>query len=248
MADMNAQAIVDQFNSASGGTAMQFTFGWDNEVKLTQYSPSGFADTSAYLQGVTGGSDYYKTFCVQPNVGVTLNTEAKLSYINNGSKTTSGYYLTIGTAYLYSQFAAGTLTGYLYDSSNGVYQQQKYYENLLIALRMTMGIYNYEWDTNPFTSLLLETFGQSFWTQVYDPNQYYGIIGNYSVFVMNNREIGTGVNSQDFLYVAQASNSSDVPEPTTILLWGLGGLGALAARKKRKRSVTSHVLHSEPQV
>jgi len=233
-ADMNAQAIVDQFNSASGGTKMSFSYGYNYEVQISQ-NGSGFADTSAYEQGVTGGSNYYRTFCVQPNVGAYQNMQATLNYENGRSTTTSGHFLTIGAAYLYSQFAAGTLDGYEYAETSARTTSNS---NLMSAIRYLMGIYTpLDWD-NPFMDLLLSINGsKTFWTTEYDPNQYYDVIGNYSVFVMNNSEVGgSGRDGQDFLYVANATDSV-VPEPATLLLWGLGSLGAFGIARKRKPQV-----------
>jgi hypothetical protein len=232
-ADMNAQAIVDQFNSASGGTQMSFSYGFNYEIKLSQYG-SGFADTSAYLQGVTGGSNYFQTFCVEPNVGAYPSMEGTLNYVNGTSSTTSGHFLTIGAAYLYSQFASGTLSGYSYDETSARATSNS---QLLVAIRDLMAISVVtNWAANPFLSQLLLINGdRDFWTELYNPNQYYDVIGNYSVFVMNNNEIGTGKYGQGFLYVAEASPSSGgVPEPTTLLLWGLGSLGAIGFARKRR--------------
>ncbi|MCL2623674.1 MAG: PEP-CTERM sorting domain-containing protein [Planctomycetaceae bacterium] len=233
-ADMNAQAIVDQFNSASGGSKMQFVYGTNYEVNLKQYSSSGFADTSAYAPGVTGGSNYFRTFCVQPNVGVYTNMEATLNYVNGKSSTTSGHFLTLGAAYLYSQFATGTLQGYNYAETSA---RSTSSSNLLTAIRALMSITIVSnWSANPFLNqLLLSNSDRDYWTSAYDPNQYYDIIGNYSVFVMNNNEIGTNRDGQDFLYVVATNPSSDIPEPATLFLWGLGGLGVIGAARRRKK-------------
>ena len=235
-AGMNAQAIVDQFNSASGGTKMPFIYGYNYyynyyEVQLTQYG-SGFADTSAYAQGVTGGSNYYRTFCVQPNVNAYQYMEATLNYVNGTSSTSSGHVLTLGAAYLYSQFAIGELEGYNYTDSTHTTSSS----NLTVAIRalMSITIVN-DWAGNPFLKQLFSIENdRNYWTGAYDPNQYYDIIGNYSVFVMNNSEIGgLGRDGQDFLYVACATDSSNVPEPTTLLLWGLSSLGVFGVARKR---------------
>ena len=232
-ADMNAQAIVDQFNSTSGGTSMKFKYGTNYEVHLTQVTGFGFADTSAYSQGVTGGNGYFRTLCVEPTVGAYATMEATLNYVNGTSSTSNGYSLTIGAAYLYSQFAAGTLGVYSYENTSARTSSSS---NLTQAIRILMGItIAANWSANPFLKHLLEINNDmAYWTELYDPNQYYEIIGDYSVFVMNNTEAGTGRDGQDFLYVAKATNSSNVPEPATLLLWGLGSLGAIGIAGKRR--------------
>jgi len=231
-ADMNAQAIVDQFNRASGGTEMMFSYGFRDEANVSQYGNYGFADTSGYAQGVTGGGNFFRTFCVQPNIIARDHMEATLNYENGRSSTTDGYHLTIGAAYLYSRFAAGTLDGYDYDN---ISSRSGSSNELLSAIRDLMGISTERWTSNEFLSRLLSiTNDRNFWTQAYDPNRYYDIIGNYSVFVMNNREIGTGNDGQDFLYMAKTHSSSEVPEPATVLLWGL--VGAFQAVKRRRKN------------
>ena len=234
-ADMNAQGIVDQFNSASGGTRMQFNYGYNYEVTMTQVNGMGFADTSAYAQGVTGGSNYFTTFCMEPSVGVSTQMSAQLSYAGNTSTTETGRNsLTIGAAYLYSQFAAGTLSGYTYTNTSARTTSNS---NLTTALRYLIGVYTADW-SNPFMKYLLTVNeDKNFWLQSYNPNQYYDVIGNYSVFVMNN-SIGTNTPRQNFLYVTTAINTTDgpsgTPEPGTVLLWGLGCLGAFRVASKRR--------------
>jgi len=230
-ADMNVQAIVDRFNKASDGTSMKFSYSVNFEVNISQYGNYGFADTSAYAQGVTGGSNYFRTFCVQPYVNALQNMKSTLNYENGRSCTTEGNCLTIGAAYLYSQFAAGTLNGYEYDNTTSRTDSNR---ALLSAIRCLMGIKIVsDWATNDFLAQLLRiNNSKSYWSKVYDPNRYYDIIGDYSVFVMNNREIDSDEEGQDFLYVAK--NSSDVPEPTTVLLWGLGNLIMFGAFRWKK--------------
>lgn len=230
-ADMNAQSIVNQFNAASGGSTMQFSYGSNYEIKLTQRAGYGFADTSAYANGVTGGSNYYHTFCVEPTQGVSTNMSATLNYANNKSTTTSGHSLSVGAAYLYSQFAAGTLSGYTYTASSARSTSNSYLRD---AIRGLMGVSTMNWN-NTFANVLLQiNSDKSFWSQTYNPNTYYDVIGNYSVFVMTSYNSGGGA-GQDFLYVAKANPSSDVPEPASVLLWGLGSFGVLAARRRAKQ-------------
>ena len=230
-ADMNAQAIVDQYNSASGGTRMQFSYGSNYELVLSQRSGYGFADTSAYADGITGGSNYYTSFCVEPSQGVATYMSATLNYANNKSTTSSGHSLSVGAAYLYSQYAAGTLGGYSYANTSA---RSTSNSNLRDAIRGLMGISSFNWSSTFASQLLAINSDKSFWTQTYDPNQYYDVIGDYSVFVMTCYN-SSGSAGQDFLYVAKATSSSDTPEPASVLLWGLGSLGFLAARRAKKR-------------
>ncbi|MDR1960618.1 MAG: PEP-CTERM sorting domain-containing protein [Planctomycetaceae bacterium] len=231
-ADLNAQEIVNRYNSASGGTSLLYTYSsTGNEVTISQRSGYNFVDTSAYAQGVTGNSTYYKAFCVEPTGGVSTSMEAKLNYANGKSQTSDGYALSLGAAYLYKEFAVGTLDGFNYTDSG---QRSSDSYALRAAIRTLMGINPISnWSTNTYLSqLLADNPDMDYWKQIYDPGKYYDEIGNYSVFVMNCFMNNGDSNGQDFLYIAKAEGS--VPEPTSLLLWGMGSLGLFGIKRSRK--------------
>ena len=70
---------------------------------------------------LAAGAPYFQTFCVEnreyfrpgSTYNVTISDEVKYE----GGQFPNGEPITIGTAWLYSQFAAGTLSGYDYDGS-----------------------------------------------------------------------------------------------------------------------------------
>lgn len=235
-ADLNAQAIVNQFNSATGGNYMHFGHTFSAGAIAERLSGFGFADTSAYQQGVTAGSDYFLTFCVEPSEYTEPHMSAKLNYANGMSQTTTGKTLTLGAAYLYKMFATGTLSGYDY---TGTYQSRyDSYNTMWLALGTLMDNFQNAWSGNQFLSQLLGVnSSESYWTQAYDPGKYYDIIGDYSVFVMNCYGPEELKDRQDFLYIAKASSSSSTPEPATVLLWGLGMLGAFGAVRSKGKYV-----------
>ncbi|MDR1383987.1 MAG: PEP-CTERM sorting domain-containing protein [Planctomycetaceae bacterium] len=235
-ADLNAQEIVDRFNSASGGELLKFSSSGSNEAKVSQRSGYGFADTSAYAT-TTGTSTSYQSFCVEPTATTASNMTAELNYANGVSKTSQGFALSLGAAYLYKQFATGNLTGFDYVNTS---TRSSNAATLRDALRTLVGISGYgTWSSNAYLlQLLTINSDQTYWTQNYDPNSYYNIIGDYSVFVMNcyTNDAGTS-NGQDFLYLANATQQTPgTPEPATIFLWGLGSLGlyGFAARRRTK--------------
>ena len=235
-ADMNAQAIVNSFNGATGGTKMQFTYDLNyREVSVTKISELGFANTSAYANGVTGSSDYFRSFCIEPDIQAYPNMLAVLNYENGKSTTTEGHSLTVGAAYLYSQFAAGTLKDYSYPDSGREADSNALQE----AIRYLIGAGSLS-GSNVFINNMLTIKDAAFWNQIYNPNEYYEIIGNYSVFVMNCYSSPSQYEAQDFIYVANASPSTDTPEPASVLLWTLGSFGALAAARRARKNRMKH--------
>jgi hypothetical protein len=237
-ADLNAQEIVNQFNSASGGNVLKYSYSSsNNEIKISQRSGYGFADTSAYA-ATTGTSTSYQSFCIEPSGGVTSNMTAELNYANGISQTSQGKTLSLGAAYLYKQFATGNLTGFDYVNAS---TRSSNAGALRDAIRTLIGITGYAtWSSNTYLlQLLTINSDQTYWMQAYNPNSYYNIIGDYSIFVMNcyTNDAGT-TNGQDFLYLSNAtSTSAGTPEPATLLLWCLGSAGicGLTARRHAKK-------------
>src|ERR1017187_3068385 len=80
---------------------------------LAGYSPV-FPATSGL--NLTAGSPNFQTFCIETgeefSPGSTYNVTISYDIKYDGGLFPSGSPITIGTAYLYSQFAAGTLFGY----------------------------------------------------------------------------------------------------------------------------------------
>lgn len=224
-ADLNASEIVSDFNSMNSGQGFRFTYA--SGVTLTTTSGYTNVDTSAYTSstsGTTSGRTYFKTFCVEPSASTSGTLVGKLNYSNGVSKTSAGYTLSLGAAVLYAEYATGT----------------RYSSALQTAIQALMGISTVSnWASNSHLAYLLTiNADKSYWTQAYDPGQYYDLIGNYSVFVMNVTTTASQ-DRQDFLYIATATGGGngggDVPEPATLLLWTLGGLGLAGASRARKR-------------
>lgn len=177
------QNALNAFNSLNDGRGYYYSVSsGKGQWNMTTMSGYDQADFGAYSP-LTGGDHFAKTFCVEPLVGTGARHYGTLNYENNSTTTTSGHKLTLGAAYLYTNYATGMLNGYDYSSG-----QSWQGENLTSAIQYLMGaIFDGSWTSNDFLSALLDVNSdKSHWEQVYDPGQFYEDLGDYSVFVMNN--------------------------------------------------------------
>jgi hypothetical protein len=106
----------------SGSPYGPYQTGQGGEFTLNALSPSGL-DTSGYAAGVTGGigglAGTFQTFCIEGNEYIagydTIYNASLDTYAEAGGQTgaTAGKDpVSVGTGWLYSQFAQGTLAGY----------------------------------------------------------------------------------------------------------------------------------------
>ena len=239
---LNAQAIVDAFNSLNNGRGAGFTT--ESSIlpsNFFTYKKNGnfdYVDTSAYYP--KGAPDRFFSVCVEPNRAAAwdgADTFARLNYINGKSMTYSQKDLTVGTAYLYSLYAttdlpesaelAGAIRFLMDDWKVGVDDAYATWNNPV--LQELLGINN----------------DVKYWTSVYNPDAYYDEIGNYSVFVMNiawDHPLGFFQNNagQNVLYIANAANpygpeNPVTPEPATMLMFGTGLLALPFVRRLRTK-------------
>lgn len=203
--------LASPYQSGSGG---EFTF---------QSGTAGFLNPVNYAAGVTRdvtSAGSFQTFCIEtdeyisiPSNGYngTLNTAAVAGGTNNGPSPDP---VSVGTGWLYSQFARGTLASYNYGAgrttSAGLLQQAIWW------LEQESG-YNYD-ATNVFMLAAYNQFGMSEASARADGAQNYGVMA----LNMTRLENGVVVKKQDALFY--------VPDGgTTLMLLGgaLMGLGAL---------------------
>jgi hypothetical protein len=166
---------------------------------------------------VNGG---FETFCLETNEHIsppeTVNAVIGTAAVNGGVGGGNPDPISLGTAFLYSQFATGMLLGYDYTAAGRATSA----DLLQKAIWCLEGEGNC--GTNQFLTLAYSQFGGQSAAQA-DSN------GAYGVFVLNTTSIPNGTNRQDMLvYVT--------PEPGTMLLLGSGLLAFPLSRRRSTKS------------
>jgi hypothetical protein len=104
----------------------QYSYGNGGEFRAVGNGDvNAIVNWSAYASSTSGsasGQQYFQTFCIEASEYFTPGKTYSASLSQNamyGNQSPSGDPLSIGTAWLYSQFAAGTLSGYNYTYGGG---------------------------------------------------------------------------------------------------------------------------------
>ena len=186
---------------------------------------------SGYSAATADGTSF-ETFCVETmeefTPGNTYNVDISQGIKFNGEQFSppDGGALTLGVAWLYSQFAAGTLGSYDYSNDGGRQQSAGNLQNALWYMEgeitsLNSSAVNSGADGTTFYNEALAAVGA---------NINNASDGAYGVVVLNtyvpNEDGSDGASAQDQLMV--------VPEPTSLALASLGGLAVLLLRPKRK--------------
>ncbi len=208
--------------------------GSDGEFNVNPVTGTGYAPSVL----VAGG---FETFCVARDVGISIPGTYDAVVNPNGtyvkqlpaSPATTAT-ITKGTAYLYSQFASGVLSGYNYTPGAGRVDKA----NLLqLALWTLEGQYSYG---TLAQDLALNSF------LVVAANQFGGGIAGLTAAMLANTSGGFGVGTLNLFYLAGNNAGKPAGTPaqsmltllpdggTTLMLMGLGFSGlALVSRKLR---------------
>ena len=229
--------------------------GVGGEFTLQGLDPTMDAIINAYGAGaknqynVSGATPNFQTFCVEGREYIYANT--KVSVVFNNQSVYTDVALTKGAAWLYSQFAQGTLYGYNYANGtiSGVHSGLNYgdgsragsasssaqlLQNAIWALMGGQEGQTYD-GSNPFEAAAASQFGG--WANA-DSAAATGLDGVYvlNLWAAGSPGVGTGYQDQ-LVYVAQGLTIPNVvPDGgTTVLLLGMAltGLGFVARRVRR---------------
>ena len=204
-----------EFRAVGGGNpTLDGIVNWSAYSASTQGTVSAATDGSSWgYNSSLIGEKYFQTFCIQTTVYFTPG---------NTYNASPGDSITLGTAWLYSQFAAGTLSGYGYDytygsgrtASAGALQQAIWYlQGQVVSL---VGTY----DGTAYYNAAVAAVGAA--NVKTDGNGAYGVESL-------NLSDASGLAAQDQLVIA-------VPETTTVIagMLLLLPLGASTLRILRK--------------
>ncbi len=202
----------------------QSSYGVGGEFTATMVLPSNIGNYSP----LTSTSGSFETFCIQTTVNFYPNQPYNYTIANTDSQ---GNSLALGTAYLYYQFALGTLDGYDYQNIDnrladaGLLQQAIWY----LQGGQTEGGVTPTVANNPYYAQALNLFGEDATSA---NNQY-------SVQVLQLTD-GNGTPAQNQLILTEQSVNTlaVVPEPSTmiagvLLLLPLGVASIRAVSKKK---------------
>lgn len=204
-------------------SAMADTISSGDYVKLIAYNPSDNAGIMTYAVSHNQGATIaftYETFCIQDNVYVWANTwypvadvSSKVGFFAPSAPPAGAGDLNLAVDYLFYRYKSGTGA---YDMSTLANQTD--FQDLLWNLQGSGGPFTTD-TTAAWYSDLTTWKGDSHLQHTWG-TQVINIVSGYS-----NGEF-TGSDIQNQLY-----NADPVPEPTTMLLLGLGLVGLVGVKR-----------------
>ena len=219
------------FGPYQSGVGGEFTL---NDINGTPNNNNSWLNLSGYVPGTTSnfgpsGISSFQTFCIEVTEHISGYSQTYNAQLNTqavfGSTATGGDPVSVGTGWLYSQFARGALSGYNYTGNRTA--SAALLQNAFWWLENEGTTYT---PTNPFMVAAFNHFGGEAGARADG-----GV--NYGVFAVN---LWTGNNplqnrAQDQLYYDPGVGVTAVPDDgTTLALLGLALAGvAIVARRFR---------------
>jgi hypothetical protein len=225
-------AMANQIHVGYAGSAYgPYQEGSGGEFTLNDI-PDDWLDLSGYVEGTTSnfgpaGITSFQSFCLERFESIVGNTTYDASL---AGQTTSGDPLSQGTAFLYQQFAMGTLAGYSYDDGDNDFTDAEADARRASALLLQNAFWWLENEiwlanpvANPFLALVAAEFGSV------GNGQLNANLALYGVQVLQLRTLPNFGDAQDVLFFSPAR----VPDGgTTLALMGFALLGiAILARR-----------------
>jgi len=229
---LSSPAAAGQIQVGYAGSSYgKYQTGQGGEFTLNDVNPDGWLDLSGYVAGKTsniGDISSFQSFCIEKNeflypytatYDATLSSAAVKGGVGGGNPDA----LSQGTAYLYSQFAQGTLDGYTYVGDAARKASAAALQEAIWWLEEEIASYT---AGNAFIGAVATEFG----TAATARNN--ATAGQFGVWVLNLTGAGGGAPSgvgQDQLYYK-------VPDGgTTFMLFGMAltGVGLVSRRIRR---------------
>jgi hypothetical protein len=110
--------VGGEFRGVGGGTTtnLDSIINWSAYASSTKGTVSSADSTSHGYSTSLNGQKYFQTFCIESTVYYKPGTSYSVAISQQSGQGTA---ITIGTAWLYSRFVAGTLSGYNYTYGSG---------------------------------------------------------------------------------------------------------------------------------
>ncbi len=227
--------IILGYGSVHAGNGGEFVVKSDGSVASTAFVNSTLANYSP-LATYQGG---FETFCIEYNEHFTPGGTYNVQVNPNGQAikggTTTGDYISVGSAYLYSLFAQGTLAGYNYNSSVSAGNLQN---TIWFLESERMGLPSGPLIVNPgvFDSLLIAEFGSLSAAWIADSATSLSLgstvtAASYGVTALNMGSAPTYPNQDQLVYLG--GGRQNVPDGgATLVLLGVAMGGASLIRRK----------------